>query len=364
MPITNSIHKSFSVFLLLTISISSPGQKTDVYGIRSHTGFIIPHSSELKEIASSTPWGVQLEWSRLRNTSKSWDQCNCYAQTGLSFNYFNYANPEQLGSSYNLIYFAEPYLSYKRKLFYSFRAGTGVTYLDQVYDESANPENTFYSSPISFILLVSFNVNYRISDNYLLSASAHYNHISNGGLEQPNKGMNFPTFGLGVSYMANAIELDNRGKTTTNKGKLYYYTRLFGTLPEVDESETTDNTRKLLIGVSGGALYHVTQSNALNLGVEIISNGAHKTQAERMNEDYDHKSINLMVGHNFVFGKITFSQQVGWYLYKPFPSTSKEFFQRYELLYKIGDVFQVGTGLKAHGHVADNLDVRLGVLLH
>ncbi len=357
---------SVTVVLIILTSISALAQEMPVnpvlYGIRTHYGFIIPHSSELQDISQSNPWGVQIEWSKLMTRKRSWDNCNCYAQTGLSFNYFNYGNPDQLGNSYNLIYFAEPLLSYKKRVFYSLRAGAGVTFLDQVYDEESNPENTFYSAPLSFLLLLNFNINYRISPHYTASVTAHYNHISNGGMRQPNKGMNFPTFGLGLTYSPEPITLEERARQNQRRGTLQGYARLFGTLPGVDATEEFPEERKLLLGLSGGGLWYFSNFNALNLGVELVRDGSFKEKAERAGEDYDHHIIGLMLGHNFVFGRFTFNQQIGYYAYRPFPSTSKDFYQRYELLYLIGKRYQIGTSLKAHGHVAENLDVRLGIL--
>ncbi|TRX60834.1 acyloxyacyl hydrolase [Fulvivirga sp. M361] len=337
-------------------------QNPTIFGARSHYGFIIPHSSELKNISQTNPWGFQIEWSKLMVKDKSWNNCNCYAQTGLSFTYFNHANPKQLGNSYNLIYFVEPYLSFNRKLFYSFRAGTGVTFLDKVHDEVSNPDNTFYSSPISFLLLMNFNINYRITNQYTASITAQYNHISNGGMKQPNKGMNFPTFGLGISYSPNPTKLQRKPTLRSKKGTIDGYARLFGTLPNVEATEQLPDKRKLLIGLSGGALWYMTNFNALNLGVELVRDESHREAAARAGKSDDHHLIGITLGHNFVFGKFTFNQQLGYYAYKPFPFTSKDFYQRYELLYLIGKKYQVGTSLKAHGHVAENLDVRFGIL--
>ncbi|MEM9300215.1 MAG: acyloxyacyl hydrolase, partial [Bacteroidota bacterium] len=78
--------------------------------------------------------------------------------------------------------------------------------------------------------------------------------------------------------------------------------------------------------------------------------------------DFDFHSLGLVVGNNLVFGKFTFNQQMGYYLYRPYPTENSDFFQRYELLYLIGKRYQIGTSLKAHGHVADNLDLRFGIL--
>lgn len=364
---TTKMRPSAIFIVMIFCSVSSLAQNTEsanptIYGLRTHYGFIIPHSEELEDISETSPWGLQVEWSKLMIRERSWNNCNCYAQVGLSFNYFNYGNPSQLGNSYNLVYFAEPYLSYKKRLFYSFRAGAGVTFLDQVYDEESNPENTFYSSPLSFLLLLNFNVNYRISPHYTASLTAHYNHISNGGMRTPNRGMNFPTFGVGISYSPDFTKLEARAKRNDKKGLLQGYARLFGTLPSVDATDELPEERKLLLGLSGGGLWHFTNFNAINFGVELVRDGSFKEEAERNGSDYDHHVIGIMLGHNFVFGRFTFNQQFGYYAYRPFPSVNRDFYQRYELLYLFGKRYQIGTSLKAHGHVAENLDVRLGIL--
>ena len=331
-------------------------------GIRSHYGFIIPHSSELKDISNSNPIGFQVEWSKLMMSEKSWNNCNCYAQTGLSFNYFNYRNPRQLGNSYNLIYFAEPYITFKKRLFYSFRAGAGITFLDQVHDEETNPANTFYSSSLSFLLLLNLNVNYRINEQYTLNMTANYNHISNGGMKQPNRGMNFPTFGVGISYSPNIYKLEGYDRQNEKNGLIQGYARLFGTLPNVSATEEFPDERKLLLGLAGGAQWYFTNFTALNFGLEVVRDGSYKERAERDNDDYDHHSVGFMLGNNLVFGRFTFNQQLGFYLYRPYPADKSSFYQRYELLYLINKRYQIGTSLKAHGHVADNLDFRIGVL--
>lgn len=295
-------------------------------------------------------------------SKKAWNNCNCYAQSGLSFNYFNYANQNQLGSSYNLIYFAEPYLSFRQRLFYSFRAGAGITLLDQVYDEVENPDNTFYSSPLSFLILLNLNINYRLNDQYTVSFSGNYNHISNGGMKQPNKGMNFPTFGLGLVYSPKPYELTGFERTYEKKGDWQGYARMFGTLPNVNATEEFPDARKLLLGISGGALWYFSNFSALNMGIEAVRDESYKERAERANDDFDFHSIGLVIGNNFVFGKFTFNQQMGYYLYRPYPTENASFFQRYELLYLVGKRYQIGTSLKAHGHVAENLDLRFGVL--
>lgn len=342
------------------------GQHYSVYGVSGHYGWIIPHSSELKALSDSAPVGIQLDWSRIRTSDKAWENCNCYAQVGFSFNYFNYQNRDQLGSSSNLSFFAEPYLSYRNRMFFSLKAGAGVTFLTQVHHPTDNPENTFYSSPLSFLLVLGPNLNYRLSDHITLTGGLHYNHISNGGMKQPNKGMNFPTWTLGIKYYSRAVQLEQREKKKDRKGEWTNYLRLFTSFPEVDLDTTTntDNSREILLGIGGGTLYYFTQSNAASLGLELIRDGSYAKTAEITGSPHSAYLVGLLIGHHFVFGRVTFNQQLGWYAYRDYPPLNRKFYQRYELLYRVGARWQLGTSLIAHGHVADNLDLRLGYLLN
>jgi len=331
------------------------------FNAKLHRGFIIAHSSELEELSDTNPLGIQLDWGSVRTSEKSWNTCNCYSQLGVSFSYFNFLK-EELGSSYNLAFFYEPYLGYKNDLYASMRLGSGITMVTEKFDAETNPENTFFSSTISFLLNAGLSLNYRINDKLTASLSGYYNHISNGGMKQPNKGMNFPTLGIGAIYHPNKIDLPVRDKSNEKKGRIYYYGRLFTTMPEVENVAENANDRRLLLGLSAGALYHVTHTNALNVGLEFISDYSHKAEIENQNEDLDHHIINFLIGNNFVFGKITFNQQVGVYVYKPYKFNDDRFFQRYELLYTIKEKVQIGTSLKAHGHVAENFDIRIGLI--
>ena len=331
-----------------------------IIGMKAQAGFIIPHSSDLREIAATSPLGIQVEWSKLNLSQKAWQQCNCYSKVGLSFAYFNYQNPSQLGNSYNLLLFAEPLLTFKRDFFISFRPGAGISYLDQVYDEETNPANTFYSSPISFIVLLNLALNYKLSENWQLNLTAHYNHISNGGLKQPNKGMNFPMIGLGVDHVINPITPLEREKVSIEKGRITGWGRIFATRKTKAATADSPEKSKLLFGLAGGAKTRIANFNAISVGLELIrDNTLSGSSGEKKKAPY---VLGAGIGHHFIFGRFNFNQQLFYYLYKPFNFNHKQFYQRYELAYQINRHLLAGVSLKAHGHVAENFDLRIGVV--
>lgn len=99
--------------------------------------------------------------------------------------------------------------------------------------------------------------------------------------------------------------------------------------------------------------------NALTFGSEWISDNGTRYEIEQSGAHYSHQKISLAIGHEFNLGEFLFSQQFGVYLYKPYP-IGADVYQRYGLVFRISSNVSTGISLKAHGHVADFIDFRIG----
>ncbi len=343
--------------LLLTIQLLNAQRNPIFLGASYQTGFIIPHSEELEDVAGAIPYAFQVKYAKLKNSEKSWSQCNCFSRAGFSLAYFNYGNPEELGSSINAYYYVQPYFDYKGIFTFSLVGSIGLSYLTKVYDDVKNPRNTFFSSPLSFYLLVAPEFGWLINDNLELSLTINYNHISNGGSKQPNKGMNFPTISLGVSKILNYSEPDKSDfKQAVLSKKPSYYIGSFGSIRSANESDTTTN--HLMIGINGLVMKPLTRINGLNLGVEFSYDDSYTQKLEDSNLEGKGLIGSLLVGHQFTMGRVLFTQQIGYHFLKPDEVKNQNIFQRYSIYYfplkKIG----LGSSLIANGHIADHLDVR------
>jgi len=354
--------KKIACFLsLLCIYTSLKAQvNPNFYGIKSYYGFIIAHSPELKPISQTNPFGVQLEYSWLKTNDKAWKTCFCYGRSGFSFAYFNYANPSVLGSSYNLIYFVEPYFTYKGPLKFSLRGSVGATYLDKIFDEETNPENLLFSSHLSFFLGLSLNLNYHLNKNYAINLSANYNHISNGGQKQPNKGMNFPMLSIGVDKVINYTPLKRKPQSLRSYDtSIDYYLGSFASLRSSDREAEASN--HLLIGFMGGLLKPVSAINGFNAGVELWYDYSDREIAKQRGVDDSAFSSAITAGHHFSIGNFYFLQQFGVYLTRPKNIQGNWLYQRYSFWYSIGASkrWTIGASLIAYAQIADHMDGRL-----
>lgn len=340
----------FTAFIFL--SINSSAQITRQFGIEGQYGSIIPHAPELREISSTNPLGLQFSYSRLNSSRESWKICNCFHYVGFQLTYHDFKNPEILGQATSLSAFFEPILLNNDKFEFTLKSGMGFTYLNQVYDEEANPLNTFYSNPFSFLLFIQPKINYQLTDRLDGNVSVMFNHISNGGQRQPNRGMNFPMVGLGMSYVLNRQKLPIY-EAEMEEDKWGFYIDVFGTTRKSKDLQSRD----FLLGSSIGFNYNIFPISAIGGGGEIY------TDQSLLNEDYEGGNGFVAapyVSHQFNFGRFSFSQRLAYYVEKPLDYRDDSFYQRYIIQYRIGENLQFGVGMKAHAHVAENIDFRLG----
>ena len=97
---------------VMIFSVALTGQERSVFvSAKGQYGFIIPHASAVRPLSDANPTALQLEVSKLNDSDKSWQVCNCYGRDGLALSYVNFGNSRQLGNAYGLAYFAEAYLS-------------------------------------------------------------------------------------------------------------------------------------------------------------------------------------------------------------------------------------------------------------
>jgi hypothetical protein len=328
-------------------------------GLHGHYGFIIPHSRDIVNISDSNPWGIEADLNFHFANEKAWRYLQAYPRLGVSLAYYNFNNPQVLGSAYALLLYAEPFLSAHKNFSLSFRLGGGLAYLDNIYDLDNNPENLFYSTAISFPLEANIMSNYRLSEQYMVRVGATYKHISNGGIRQPNKGINFPSVTVGINYTLRPAPFPQRQLTETDEEvqQRHFLVALIAS----SQDRYDDPSKKLpLLGLTAYVSQPIGRLSALTAGAEWIADYTIRKEMEDNNETKDFQRGALLAGHELRIGRFRFSQQLGIYVYAPHGARDPVY-QRYGLEYHTDKRLFGGINLKAHRHVADFLDVRVGV---
>ncbi|MFC4871877.1 acyloxyacyl hydrolase [Negadavirga shengliensis] len=340
------------MLLILYLGTHATAQKVSRWTGELQKGIIVAHATDLIPVADSQPFGFRAGFDVLQKSRDAWHACHCHHFLGIDFSYHNFNNREILGSALSLSGAFEPVIWHNKNWLLSVRSGMGISYITRVYDEEFNPDNNFFSSPISFLLFISPKISYKLSERWMSSLTLHYNHISNGGQRQPNRGMNFPTLGIGISYLVRDLDLPDHEAEKASK-KVAWHADFFGTMRD----DPVNPGRKPSFGVSAGSIYRIGRVNGLGAGAEINWDLA----ANEISGSGNAAILGTYFSHHFLFGRFDFSQRMTWYIQKPVGyQPDRTFFQRYILSYEIFKGVRVGVGLKTHGHVAENIDFRIG----
>ncbi|WP_236612881.1 acyloxyacyl hydrolase [Cesiribacter andamanensis] len=328
-------------------------------GLTTHYGFIIPHSSTIRDVAHSNPRALELDLSLHFTSQKAWNYLQGYPRLGATFSYVNFNYPRVLGNAYALVLYAEPFLSAHRRFSLSFRLGGGLAYMDTPYDEAQNPDNLFYSTRFSFPLVANLMGNYRLGERLQLRAGGTYNHISNGGRRQPNKGINYPTVTLGLQWALRPASFPERQPATAQaQGKKREY--LLALIGGYKDREDDPGRQLPVLGLAAYASQRLGRLSALTFGLEWIADYTIRHQLEQQGVDTDFQRGALLLGHELRIGRIRLGQQLGVYVYAPHKAR-EAVYQRWGLEYHSQKRLFGGINLKAHRHVADFLDLRLGL---
>jgi len=327
-------------------------------GLGIHKGFIFAHSQAVQNTKGSHPTGIEgiLSWQRV--DSAVWSLCNCFPRKGLILAYYDYDN-NILGKSVTAAYFLEPVYRLSNKAAFSLRGSAGISYLTNPFDSIRNPFNQSYSTALSAYLLLGVGSWFRLNDQWQLNISFNYQHISNGGMREPNKGINWPTAGIALTYQQRYFPYfkgqRNKEKFWINKPITWNITS-FGTARRM-VNENGNSQRLLLLGMSLQAAKQVGRINNITLGTEVSLDNELKKRLQKDSIQSSNVLGGLLAGHEFILGKFLLSQQLGLYYLNQTPYYDR-LYHRWGLSYKINKRMGIGLTLKAHRQVADYADLR------
>lgn len=359
------------VIAFLCLSVSVLAQSADTAslfftGLQAHYGFIIPHSAVIEPVSHTNPIGFGFSLNRLNTSFERWKVFNAYWISGIEAGYFSFQNPGVLGGAFVLTGYAEPILSHGKRHIISLKTGAGLSYHTEIYDAMENPANQFFCTRISFPLYLSARFKYRLSAKTFIVLSGNYNHISNGGMKQPNYGMNFPTLSLGLeSYRYPIHELGRKytaDMSETKKG-FYFIFEALSAYKVVDATDLYPEKGTLSIGFHARAARQIGRFYSLNAGGEIIMDAAIKEIIERENLGVDYKRLALTAGQDFLFGKVIFTQYLGFYVYSPYKAKNTVY-EKYEIGYRIQKNLLLGVYLKAHTSDAELMGLYLSYVIN
>ena len=339
------------------------------FAVSGHIGSIIAHSRKLIDVSNSSPYGAEMDLLWTLAEERFTRRSGLVSRRGFALALIDFDNPQVLGRVISLTPFVEPMIRAQDRLHGSVRLGVGFAWLNKVYDAETNPTNLFFSTRLSFTGMVCANLGYRFSSRWEARGGFNFNHISNAGMKEPNKGMNYPTWSLGTVYTPRPVPIERpvRDDAWRNERRRANYVMLSGTLknaPAVDEHPAE---RTVLAGVIGVSSWRSGRMSALSCGAELIHDGFTRKALDDSGDGRSAWKGALLAGPELLIGRVRFGVLVGGYVFNPSREVETAplrktdiVYQRYQLMHRFGEHLLIAYTLKAHRHVADTFDVRVG----
>lgn len=347
----------FLIILMVLFGFSVKAQQQLGFAISANSTAAFAQTNRVENIKDANPKGLQFEVFKIWSKQSHIDDCNCLPKSGIIFTYFDLDNSKLLGKAIATSLFMEPQFKITSKYIFAIKAQAGFVYANKKFDPISNPTNLTYSSSISNYLALGLTNYYLINNKAAINASFIFNHISNGGIKDPNNGLNFPGINIGLTYFLDQVDFNYKRK---NKSGLFsdpkYYISTFFS------ATTTRNLTSKKYPIFGlefsrtkqlnGVLFHVTaldfyQDQALRQ--KLIQDG-------KLAENQYRSGITTGLG--FKMGRVNFASSIGTYLYDPI-NYYHRIFHRHEIAYAINERWSLGINLKAHTYIANYTDIRL-----
>ena len=132
---------------------------------------------------------------------KKWHPLHYYPTYGLGVTkFFFHPNDNILGNPFaTYIFFNQPILTFKKsKIAYDF--DLGLSYGWKPYDPQTNPEQKVIGSSINFIVMFGLQYEFKLSNRLDGIIGANLNHMSNGRIQSPNRGVDQYATNVSIRY--------------------------------------------------------------------------------------------------------------------------------------------------------------------
>ncbi len=329
------------------------------FGLQPQRAWVFAHSPKLAQFKGSGGNGFQFDLNRLRLDSTAKIYMGIRFNSGFGFQFMRF-DSTSLGSAFNLSYFLEPLLWENAVFQLRLRASGGLNIASKPYDEKTNASNPAFSSPINGYLGLGISTYFKVTNTTYVFANATYSHFSNGNTRNPNYGLNYPHLGIGVDYNFNTTSKPI-GNTLFQKEKWRFDLGVFASNKSIP---ILPQLRFWAYGALVQASYRTGPINAWTIALEGFRDHSMRMSVDSnifyLNKEVSINLGGLLIGHEFVFNRCIFSQQLGMYYFNQLPQDLVgRFYHRWGFNYKLNKQFMAGLNLNANLEKAFLFDLRL-----
>lgn len=335
-------------------------------------GTIAVHSPSVAPLVNGAVYGYTINYAFTNKKGTEWRKLYNFPDYGISYNYKDYNNPEQLGNSHSITgFFQMPFLQKGRFFNFGFKGFAGLGVFTKKYDAHYNPLNKAISSTINISAEARLYSKIDFQPLYL-EYSFGLNHFSNGLIKAPNLGINVFNNNFSVGYYLEEklpYEQIKNQKTKRTENYEIWAVSTFG-FKELD----SDLQKYMFSGFTLNFSKYISQINKPGIGIDFLNDPSLVPLAGRQYHYIGDSNLNFRYGinvnHEFILGNAGFFAAYGFYLQHSEYYSSRRYYKAgFKYYYKnvIGmvliraiplfraDVVEFGIGYKFTKHKTKQL---------
>lgn len=347
------------IFLFITSFLSNFIFGQIVPELRLHAGFLAPHNPTMVNMfqhtfslelnVGSKPPGNEISEKLLRNP---------YWGGGLKI--MNYRTPLAGYAISPFVYF-DFGVSRASKRQLRGRFATGAGYITQPFDLQNNRQNRAIGSHVNGFMQLNLYFQKQIKQS-AVHFGLTFSHHSNGNWKQPNLGINVPSVCL--AYRPGAFKISEKSakpfpipSLITNRLEWHLSARIGRKQVSIDDPRIF-----YPIILDASLNYPKSITSNIRLGSKIYLDKSYVFRNfEPMPTNPNpgrFTEISIFVGHEYRVGRIGFSTDLGFYVYRP-DDRKRMYYEALGLKYYVSKHLVIFQGLKAHLTSADFLEFGL-----
>lgn len=339
-------HIVLAIFVFISLNTYSQTVRPFIIIPKFHYGYILPQRESIEYLIKDRVPAVDIMVGIPLLGNKKWQQIYNYPTVGGGFYHAELGNPEVLGTANSVYAFmTSPYFRIKKYSF-DYNVSLGFSYLSKWFNYKNNFYNFVIGTPINIHVNFNFEHKYQITNNIILFSGVGFTHYSNGGFKMPNSGLNIISATAGASYLFAKTKPERIKSSIPKIIKKYEFQ--ISTAVGLNGRYPVSSDLYFLSGLSASFGRQYSHKRGLAIGTEIFYNKINSSYFK--NGDYTNADLlhmGVFASYNVIAGKIIFSIQPGYYLFKKFDD-GKPIYEKITFKYKFSNHFFYNLAIIAY----------------
>jgi hypothetical protein len=161
---------------------------------------IVPHTKRFKPDVTEFTHCAEIAFFVQTLGKREWSRKMKFPEIGGAIHISRFGNNEIFGNAIGAMATAKFWMVRSERVDAYFRLGAGAAYITKRYNANDNAINNVIGSHLNSMIHLKLGIDIRLLKNLALSLSGGLSHQSNGGMQQPNLGINALFAGVGIRY--------------------------------------------------------------------------------------------------------------------------------------------------------------------